>query len=136
MSQLDWPCSDTTAGRSVADAGDTSDRRRCSTGFWDANVMPIYSKAEARDWAWATMRGCANVLIPSYTADLQSLNEAAIRQDVQLEIQLGFWGTLLVAETATTLHEYTQFVEWAADESRGQLHLIHHASFNTLEENI
>jgi len=43
---------------------------------------------------------------------------------------------LLVSETATTIAEYIQFAEWAADEAKGKLHLIHHASFNTLEDNI
>lgn len=32
--------------------------------------------------------------------------------------------------------EYVQFVNWAEDEAKGRLTLIHHASFNTLEENI
>ena len=32
--------------------------------------------------------------------------------------------------------EYRLFFEWANDESKGRLQLIHHAMFNTLEENI
>jgi 4-hydroxy-tetrahydrodipicolinate synthase len=82
------------------------------------------------------MKGVANVIIPSFSQDLSSLNERAIRYDVSKEIEFGFWGALLVAETATTLTEYLQFTEWAADEAKGRLRLIHHASFNTLEENI
>jgi 4-hydroxy-tetrahydrodipicolinate synthase len=82
------------------------------------------------------MRGVANVVVPSYSADLRSLNEQAIRHDIRLEIERGFVGTLLVSETATTPDEYVQFVEWAADEAAGRLALIFHASFNTLEENI
>ena len=31
------------------------------------------------------------------------MNERAIRYDVRKEIEYGFWGTLMVAETATTL---------------------------------
>jgi 4-hydroxy-tetrahydrodipicolinate synthase len=38
-----------------------------------------YSKKEARDWAWATMRGVANVVNPTFTGDLTALNEKAIR---------------------------------------------------------
>lgn len=95
-----------------------------------------YEKAEARAWARETMRGVANVLTPTFTSDLSGLNEEAVRHDVRLEIEYGFWGALLVAETATTVDEYVQFAAWAADEARGRLHLIHHASFNTLEENI
>ena len=98
--------------------------------------MPEYKKSEAREWAWEKMKGVANVIIPSFSQDLSRLNERAIRYDVGKEIEFGFWGALLVAETATTLAEYLQFTEWAADEASGRLRLIHHASFNTLEENI
>jgi 4-hydroxy-tetrahydrodipicolinate synthase len=98
--------------------------------------MASYKKNEARDWARADLRGIANVVIPSYTADLKGLNEKGIRHDIRLEIEYGFAGTLLVSETAITLDEYGQFFEWANDESRGRLKLIHHASFNTLDENI
>jgi 4-hydroxy-tetrahydrodipicolinate synthase len=77
-----------------------------------------------------------NVIIPSYTADLRAINEAAIRHDVRREIELGFAGALVVCETAITPDEYVQMVEWAADEAAGRLVLFFHASFNTLEENI
>ena len=97
--------------------------------------MVDYSKKQARDWAWATMRGVANVVI-TFTADLSALNEKAIRYDVRKEIEYGFWGALLIAETATTPEEYIRFTQWAADEARGKLHLIFHASFNTLAQNI
>ena len=86
--------------------------------------MAEYQKHEARDWAKATMRGVANTITPTFTQDLRSLNERAIRYDVRKEIEYGFWGTLLVAETATTFDEYVQFAEWAADEAKG-LSLIH-----------
>ena len=98
--------------------------------------MADYRKHEAREWAKATMRGVANTITPTFTQDLRGLNEKAIRHDVRKEIEYGFWGTLLVAETATTFDEYIQFAQWAADEAGGRLHLIHHASFNNLEENI
>ena len=98
--------------------------------------MAEYSKKQARDWAWATMRGVANVVNPTFTADLSALNEKAIRHDVRKEIEYGFWGALLIAETATTPEEYIRFTQWAADEARGRLHLIFHASFNTLAQNI
>ncbi|HEY1503322.1 MAG TPA: dihydrodipicolinate synthase family protein [Stellaceae bacterium] len=98
--------------------------------------MPSYRKNEARDWAWQHLKGCANVIIPSYTADLKGLNERGIRHDVRQCLEHGFTGTLLVSETAVTLSEYAQFFEWSNDESKGRLKLILHASFNALEENI
>ena len=98
--------------------------------------MASYRKNEAREWAREHLKGVANVVIPSYTGDLKGLNENGIRHDIRQEIDYGFAGTLLVSEVAITLNEYRQFFEWANDESRGRLKLIHHASFNTFEENI
>jgi 4-hydroxy-tetrahydrodipicolinate synthase len=98
--------------------------------------MSRYARSEAREWARAELTGVCNVLIPSYTADLRGVNEAAIRFDVRREIELGFRGALVVGETAITRDEYVQAVEWAADEAHGRLILFFHASFNTLEENV
>lgn len=98
--------------------------------------MARYSKDEAREWVRSEMKGVCNVIIPSYSADLRSLNEAGIRHDVRRNIELGFKGTLLVSETALTTDEYVRFVEVAADEAAGEQVLFYHASFNTLEENI
>ncbi len=95
-----------------------------------------YSSGEARDWALEHLSGVCNVIIPSFSADLTTVNEAATRHDVRREIELGFSGALIVAETATTKDEYIKITEWAADEARGRLILFFHASFNTLAENI
>src|SRR6516225_8091157 len=97
--------------------------------------MAPYRKNEARDWAREHLRGVANVVIPSFSGDLSRLNEKAIRQDIRRELELGFAGTLLVSEVAMSIEEYGQFFEWANDESKGRLKLIHHASFNTFEDN-
>jgi 4-hydroxy-tetrahydrodipicolinate synthase len=70
--------------------------------------MANYSKKQARDWAWASMRRVANVVTPTFTEDLTALNEKAIRYDIRKEIEYGFWGTLLVAETAATPEEYVR----------------------------
>lgn len=98
--------------------------------------MPRYRKSEARSWARQNMQGCVNVTIPSYTRDLKRLNEKGIRHDIRRSMELGFEGTLLVSEVNITLDEYRQFTEWAHDEAKGKLHLVFHAAFNTLEENI
>jgi 4-hydroxy-tetrahydrodipicolinate synthase len=68
--------------------------------------MARFGRLEARDWARAEMRGVCNVIIPSYTSDLRGLNEAGIRHDVRREIELGFKGAMLVAETDP--HEYVR----------------------------
>lgn len=98
--------------------------------------MPTYSRNEARDWAKEHFRGVNNVIIPSYTSDLSDINETGIRHDVRRNIEFGFAGALLVAETSITLDEYIRFIEIAADEAQGKLMLIHHAAFNTLDQNI
>lgn len=98
--------------------------------------MTGFRNGEARAWARETMKGVANTITPTFTNDLAAPNEQAIRHDVRKEIEFGFWGALMVAETATTPDEYVDCVRWAADEAQGRLHLIHHASFNTLEQNI
>jgi dihydrodipicolinate synthase/N-acetylneuraminate lyase len=95
-----------------------------------------YTRLEARQWAEENLTGLANVVIPSFTQDLTRLNERGIRHDVRKNIELGFTGTLLVAESATTLEEYIEFTKIAVDEAKGNITIIHHASFNTLEENI
>ena len=98
--------------------------------------MTRYSRGEAREWARENFRGVHNVIIPSYTSDLKDINEQAIRHDVRRNIEFGFAGTLLVAETNITVDEYTRFVEIAADEARGRMMLNYHAAFNTLAQNV
>ncbi len=98
--------------------------------------MARYEKGESRAWAVQNLRGVANVIIPTFTRDLSALNEEAVRFDVRREIELGFIGALAVAETATTVDEYVEFVRWISEEGRGSFVPIFHASFNTVDENI
>ncbi len=93
-----------------------------------------YSRAEAKGWARETFHGACNVIIPSYTSDLRSLNEAAIRHDVRRNIELGFWGALLVSEAGTTLDEMRRFMEIAVDESAGRQRFLLQGAFDTPEE--
>jgi len=96
--------------------------------------MATYTRGEAKEWARATWRGACNAIIPSFTNDLSRLNEAGIRHDVRRNIELGFWGALLVSETATTMDEMTQFMEIAVDEAAGRQHFVLQLSFDTLEQ--
>lgn len=101
-----------------------------------ARYVRQYGPKEAREWGREHLRGCVNVVIPSFTSDLLNLNEAAVRHDIRRCIQLGFRGTLLVSEVNITLDEYRTFFEVANDESKGQLMLVHHASWNNLAQNL
>ena len=94
----------------------------------------LYRKGEAKDWARAEMRGVCNVIIPSYTHDLQRLNEAAIRHDVRKNIEHKFWGALLVSEAGTTPDEMRQFMDVAVDEAGGRHHFLLHGTFDTADD--
>jgi dihydrodipicolinate synthase/N-acetylneuraminate lyase len=96
----------------------------------------LYTKAEAKEWAQAQMRGVCNVIIPSYTHDLKRLNEKAIRHDVRQNMAHKFWGALLVSEAGTTLDEMRQFMEIAVNEARGHHHFLLHGTFDTAEDTV
>jgi 4-hydroxy-tetrahydrodipicolinate synthase len=93
-----------------------------------------YTRAEAKSWARETFHGACNVIIPSYTSDLRSLNEAAIRHDVRRNIELGFWGALLVSEAGTTLDEMRRFMEIALDEADGKHRFLLQGAFDTSQD--
>jgi 4-hydroxy-tetrahydrodipicolinate synthase len=93
-----------------------------------------HGRNEAKAWAKETWRGVCNVIMPSFSADLGSLNEEAIRHDVRRNIELGFWGALLVSECATTLDEYKRFMEIAVDEAKGRQHFLIQGVFDTREQ--
>jgi 4-hydroxy-tetrahydrodipicolinate synthase len=93
-----------------------------------------YAKTDARAWARQHWHGLCNVIIPSYSNDLKRLNEKAIRHDVRRNMELGYWGALLVSEAATTDAEYVQFMEIAVDEAKGKHNFMFHGSFDTAED--
>lgn len=93
-----------------------------------------YTRATAKEHAQANWLGCCDVILPSFSADLSRLNEAAIRHDVRKNIEHGFWGALLVSECATTTQEYIRFMEIAVDEAAGRHNLLVHGTFDTPEE--
>ncbi|HET8740504.1 MAG TPA: dihydrodipicolinate synthase family protein [Acidimicrobiia bacterium] len=97
-------------------------------------MAPEYTRAEAKGWARENWRGACNVIIPSYTSDLRSLNEAAIRHDVRRNIELGFWGALLVSEAGTTLDEMRTFMEIAVDEAAGRHRFLLQGVFDTPQD--
>jgi dihydrodipicolinate synthase/N-acetylneuraminate lyase len=93
-----------------------------------------YTRTTAKDWAAERWRGVCNVIMPSFTADLKALNEKAIRHDVRRNIELGFWGALLVSECATTDDEYIRFMEICVDEAKGRQQFLVHGTFDTAEQ--
>ncbi|WP_340315773.1 dihydrodipicolinate synthase family protein [Rhizorhabdus argentea] len=92
-------------------------------------------RTDIREWAREHVTGVANVTLPSFTSDLAGLDEAAIRHDIRRHVENGFTGTLMVGEVVLRQFEYDRFLEIAVDEAAGRLHLIHHACFDTPDEN-
>lgn len=95
-----------------------------------------YTKAEAKSWAREHMKGVCNVIMPTFTDDLKALNEKAIRHDVRRDIELGFWGALIVSECGTTKEEYKRFLEIVMEEAAGRLKLVVHGSFDVVKDTI
>lgn len=82
------------------------------------------------------MIGCSSVTIPSFSADLKTLNEAGIRHDILLSQKLGYTSTLLCSELALTAEENAAFTALARDTAGADFMLFFHASFGTLADNI
>jgi len=98
--------------------------------------MAPYDRNEARAWAREKLVGVVNCTIPSFSSDLARINEPAIRHDARRAIEHGFIGSLGVSEVSITLPEYVDFLKIMKDEAGDRLVIIHHASWNTLEQNI
>ncbi|MEV6350633.1 dihydrodipicolinate synthase family protein [Actinoplanes sp. NPDC051851] len=98
--------------------------------------MPDYVRTEARSWARERLVGAVNCTIPSFTADLRGINEAAIRHDTRLAIEHGFIGTLGVSEVNISVPEYADFLRIIKDEAGDRLVVTHHASWSNLAQNL
>lgn len=92
----------------------------CSYLYYEC-VMADYEPGEGRAWARETLSGCSGCLLPTFTTDLEGLNEAAIRFDVAQEKRLGMKAILIVAEGGTSEAEYRQFIDIVVDEAGDDL---------------
>ena len=98
--------------------------------------MAVYTRSEAREWAREKLVGAVNCTIPSFTNDLRRINEKAIRHDIRLAKEHGFIGSLGISEISITLPEYLDFLRISKDEAGDDFYIVHHASWNDLEQNI
>jgi 4-hydroxy-tetrahydrodipicolinate synthase len=98
--------------------------------------MAEHTKRDARAWAREHLVGCSSVTMPTFTADLRRLNEAAIAHDIALGIEHGFAYTLLMAETNIPPEENARFTAVARETAAGRMRLIFHAAFGTLADNV
>jgi dihydrodipicolinate synthase/N-acetylneuraminate lyase len=93
-----------------------------------------YEKGDARSWARATLQGCCGCVMPTFTADVRGLNEAAIRHDVAHEKALGMRCILIVSEGGTTSAEMHRFIGICVDEAGEDLVTIVQASEPTFAD--
>lgn len=98
--------------------------------------MVDYTKTEARAWARQNFLGTVAVTHPSFTPDFSAIDDDAIRHDVLKLKELGFAGTLLVAEVNITPAENARITAVAREAVGPDFALFFHATFSTLEENI
>ena len=93
-----------------------------------------FSKAEAKEWAKKNMKGLEAVIFPSFTPDLQDLDEEGIRYDVQHLADNGFTSALCASEVCgMTFDERIRFVEIVCDEAKGKIHTSITALHDTVE---
>lgn len=98
--------------------------------------MVDYDKSNAREWARKHFVGATGVNLPSYSADFESINEAAIRHDVALTESFGYSSTLLATEVSITPEENARVTAIAREVTSKDFRLFFHAAFNSLEQNI
>lgn len=98
--------------------------------------MTTYDIAEARAWARESLKGACGCVSPTFTQDLNDLNETAIRHDVALAKEHGLAGLLIVSEAGTTPAEMKRFTEIVVDEAGDDLLTVLQASQPTLADTI
>jgi dihydrodipicolinate synthase/N-acetylneuraminate lyase len=97
--------------------------------------MPLpYRRNEVKERSRATWHGACNVTLPSFTNSFDGLNVEAIEHDVRLSAKMGFWGTLVAAESGTSFDEYLRFMEIAAGATPKDHRLVTHLSCDTAEQ--
>ena len=95
-----------------------------------------YTRGEVKERARSEWVGGCAVTLPSFTEDYSGLNEAGIRHDIVHAARLGFWGTLVAAESGTSFAEYKRFLEVAAEAAPVGFKLVSHLSFDTVQQSI
>jgi 4-hydroxy-tetrahydrodipicolinate synthase len=78
------------------------------------------SRTEKKQWAQEHLKGMENVLMPSFTPDFKSLDEAGIRHDVRQSIKHGFCSST-VSPTGANAEQRRRLMEIVRDESRDKI---------------
>ncbi|HEV8022871.1 MAG TPA: dihydrodipicolinate synthase family protein [Candidatus Lustribacter sp.] len=95
-----------------------------------------YKRHEVKERSRATWHGACNVTLPSFSNSFDGLNPRAIEHDIKLGAEMGYWGTLVAAESGTTYDEYFAFMEIAAAAAPKGFNLVTHLSNDTVPQMI
>jgi 4-hydroxy-tetrahydrodipicolinate synthase len=96
-----------------------------------------FTRSEAKQWARENLKGLEVPIFPSFTPDLQELDEEGIRFDVNQIIANGFSSTLVAPEACgMTFEERKRFVEIVVGEARGRIHTSVSVMQDTVEQDI
>ena len=94
------------------------------------------ARKDRKAWARQHFRGFENVLLPSFSADLQVLDEEGIRLDVRQSIRHGFFSSLCSLETGLSVEEKKLMLSVATDEAGNDIGISMSLVGETLDENI
>jgi 4-hydroxy-tetrahydrodipicolinate synthase len=96
-----------------------------------------YTRFEAKAWAKKNIKGLEVPIFPSFTPDLEKLDEEGIRWDVNHIIANGFTSVMVAPEACgMTFEERKQMVEIVCDEARGKIHTAVSVMQDTVEQDI
>jgi 4-hydroxy-tetrahydrodipicolinate synthase len=96
-----------------------------------------FTKSEAKQWAKKHYKGLDGNVSPSFTPDLEKLDEEGIRHDVRLNISRGMFSVFCQTEVcAMTLEERKRFVEIVCDEVKGKVLVSMFSGIDTIEKDI
>lgn len=96
-----------------------------------------YTRSEAKLWAKQNLKGLEVPIFPSFTPDLENLDEEGIRFDVNHIYANGFTSVLAAPEVCgMTFEERKKFVEIVCDEAKGKMHSSVTVLQDTVEQDI
>jgi 4-hydroxy-tetrahydrodipicolinate synthase len=93
-------------------------------------------RSDLKAWARDHLRGVENTTFPSFTSDLETLDEDGIRHDVRQGIAHGFFSTMCALETGLTVEEAKRFVEVSVDEAGDDILVTVSLILNNFDENM
>lgn len=96
-----------------------------------------FIKSEAKEWAKKNYKGLDGTLSPSFTPNLDDLDEEGIRHDVRHNIDKGMFSVLCQTEVCSmTMDERKRFVEIVCDEAKDKILVSMFTGIDTIEKDI